>query len=82
MMRFSLKPIFFPLLVITTFSFSVFWLATRQHDRGFAWIMAIGSVVVAVIGNALYVYTTDNRIRDLEAKLERLSTKVWNDGSK
>jgi uncharacterized membrane protein YfcA len=81
-MRFSLKPIFFPLLVISSFSFSVFWLAARQYDRGFAWVMAIGSVIGAVIGNALYVYTTDNRIRDLEAKLERLRSKVWDDESK
>ena len=80
-MRFSLKPIFFPLLVIACFSFSVFWLATRHHDRGFAWIMAVGSVVVGVIGNALYIYTTDNRIRDLEAKIERLCSKVWDNES-
>ena len=44
--------------------------------------MAIGSVIVAVIGNALYVYTTDNRIRDLEVKLERLRSKVWDDEAK
>lgn len=81
-MRFSLKPIVFPLLVIACFSFSVFWLATRQHDRGFAWIMAVGSVLVGVIGNALYVYATDNRIRDLEAKLERLCSKVWESESR
>ena len=38
--------------------------------------MAVGSALVGVIGNALYVYDTDNRIRDLEVKLERLSSKV------
>ena len=81
-MRFSLKPILFPLLVIASFSFSVFWLATRQYDRGFAWILAVGSVVAAVIGNAMYVYTTDNRLRDIEAKIERLSSKFRDDESK
>lgn len=80
-MRFSLMPLFFPLLLIATFSFSIFWLATKQHDHGFAWITAIGSAVIAAIGNALYVYTTDNRIRDLEMKLERVSGKVFRDES-
>lgn len=75
-MRFSLKPILFPLLLIASFSFSVFWLTTRQHDRGFAWILGVGTVVVAVIGNALYVYAIDNRMKDIETKLERLSSKL------
>ena len=72
-MHFSLKPILFPLAVIAAFSFGVYWLATRPHDRGFAWAVTVGSALGGIIGNALYVYTTDNRIRDLETRLDKIN---------
>lgn len=76
-MRISLYAIVIPTLLIACFSFSAYWLATRQYDHGFAWLMAVGSLAAGVVGNALQVSSTDYRIRELEAKLERLSNKVW-----
>ena len=71
-MRFFMKPVLFPLLVMACFCFALFCRATRQHDRRFAWAVSVGSAVAAVIGNALYVYTTDKQIRDISEKPEYL----------
>ena len=69
-MRFSLMPILVPPVILITFAWGVHGLVTSQHDRGFSWSFTIGSAVAGFIAIALHVYTVDNRLRDLEDRIE------------
>ena len=71
-MRFTLMPILLPPAILGSFSFGVHWLMTRGYDRGFAWVLTIGSALACVISIALHVYTVENRLRELEARIDRL----------
>ena len=77
----QLKPGLFlaPCAVIALFILSFrFWLTTTR-DREFAWAFLIFSVLAAATEFALYAWSTDNRLKELEWKVERLTERLLSD---
>ena len=67
-MKFSLMPLLLPAVL-----FFLFWLGMEEcYEKRYA-NLALVTAAAGILALALHVWTIDNRIRDLESKLERLS---------
>lgn len=76
--RMRFKPGYFiaPCALIGLFIISFrFWLTTSR-DRGFSWAFLVFSVLAIAIEFALFAWSADNRVRELEARIEKLTERV------
>ncbi|MDB5335276.1 MAG: hypothetical protein JWN70_895 [Planctomycetaceae bacterium] len=75
-MRFTLMPLLVPPSILGVFALGLHQFITNRLDRGLSLGLIIASVVAAGIASALHVYTVDNRIREQEARIDRLITRL------
>ena len=76
-MRFTLLPLVVPSLALLGFIYGMDWLYTRSYDRSFAWGLVLISAAAMIVGNALHVWSVNDRIRTLEEGFDRLADNVY-----
>ncbi len=69
-MRYSLMPLLLPPSIMGIFTFGLYQFITNRLDRNVSLALTIGAVLSAAIAIALYVYTVENRLREIETRID------------